>query len=128
MDLGISQLAGPVRDLRKDGKRIGFVWEQGRNRYKEQVWFKRYFIARPNDLLLENVQPAREWELLVPAFENELEPYTKQLTRFEFAMLIDYRNDLRKRGISNHGGMSAPFKHNFIPFHEWAKKEQLTLF
>lgn len=42
--IGCSDLAGTIRDLKKDGHIISGEWVKARNRWGDPVKYKRYFI------------------------------------------------------------------------------------
>lgn len=42
--IGCTDLAGAVRDLKKDGHIISGTWVKARNRWGDKVKFKRYYI------------------------------------------------------------------------------------
>lgn len=44
--LGITDLAGTIRNLKERGCIITTQWEQGINRYGDNCRFKRYFLLR----------------------------------------------------------------------------------
>ena len=43
-DLGITQLATRIKELKEQGYRFETKWESSKNRYGERVDFKRYFL------------------------------------------------------------------------------------
>ena len=50
-DLGITQFATRVKELKEQGYEFRTKWESRKNRYGELVSFKRYFL---NDVVDEN--------------------------------------------------------------------------
>ena len=52
-DLGITQLGARIDQLQKDGYVFETKWEHKKNRYGEDVSFKRYYLA---DMVAENMQ------------------------------------------------------------------------
>ena len=51
-DLGITQLGARIDQLQKDGHVFRTEWEHKKNRYGEDVSFKRYYLA---DIVSENM-------------------------------------------------------------------------
>lgn len=51
-DLGITQLATRIKELKEQGYEFTTKWESSQNRYGEKVDFKRYYLA---DIATENV-------------------------------------------------------------------------
>ena len=49
---GVTQLATRIKELKELGYEFKTEWESGKNRYKEQVSFKRYYLA---DMVAENM-------------------------------------------------------------------------
>lgn len=43
-DLGITQLATRIKELKEQGYKFETKWESSKNRYGERVDFKRYFL------------------------------------------------------------------------------------
>jgi len=52
-DLGITQLATRIKELKEDGHEFRTKWENSKNRFGEKVEFKRYYLA---DIVSENAQ------------------------------------------------------------------------
>lgn len=52
-DLGITQFATRVKELKEEGYNFKTEWEHRKNRYKEPVCFKRYYLV---DIVAENMQ------------------------------------------------------------------------
>lgn len=52
-DLGITQLATRIKELKEDGYDFRTEWESNKNRFGEKVEFKRYYLA---DIVSENIQ------------------------------------------------------------------------
>ena len=52
-DLGITQLGARIDQLQKDGHVFRTEWEHKKNRYGENVSFKRYYLA---DMIAENME------------------------------------------------------------------------
>ena len=52
-DLGITQLATRIKELKELGYEFETKWESSKNRYGEKVDFKRYYLA---DMIEENMQ------------------------------------------------------------------------
>ena len=52
-DLGITQLGARIDGLKKDGYVFKTEWEHKKNRYGEDVSFKRYYLA---DMAADNMQ------------------------------------------------------------------------
>ena len=52
-DLGITQLATRIKELKEQGYEFKTEWENSKNRYGEQVDFKRYYLA---DMVSKNMQ------------------------------------------------------------------------
>lgn len=44
-DLGITQLATRIKELKEQGYEFKTEWENSKNRYGERVDFKRYYLA-----------------------------------------------------------------------------------
>lgn len=44
-DLGITQLATRIKELKEQGYKFETKWESSKNRYGERVDFKRYFLG-----------------------------------------------------------------------------------
>lgn len=51
-DLGILQFGTRLHELKKDGYKFKSKWETRKNRYGEEVSFKRYYLA---DMVAENM-------------------------------------------------------------------------
>lgn len=51
-ELGITQLGARIDQLQKDGYAFKTEWENKKNRYGEDVSFKRYYLA---DMIAENM-------------------------------------------------------------------------
>lgn len=51
-DLGITQLATRIKELKELGYEFRTEWESSKNRFKEPVSFKRYYLA---DIVSENM-------------------------------------------------------------------------
>lgn len=45
-DLGITQLATRIKELKEQGYKFETKWESSKNRYGERVDFKRYFLEK----------------------------------------------------------------------------------
>lgn len=45
-DLGITQLATRIKELKEQGYKFETKWESSKNRYGEKVDFKRYFLEK----------------------------------------------------------------------------------
>ena len=45
-DLGITQLATRIKELKVQGYRFETKWESSKNRYGEKVDFKRYYLEK----------------------------------------------------------------------------------
>ncbi len=52
-DLGITQFATRVKELKEQGYEFKTEWENKKNRYGESVMFKRYYL---NDVVSENME------------------------------------------------------------------------
>ncbi len=52
IDLGITQLATRIKELKEQGYEFKTEWENDKNRYGEPVSFKRYYLA---DMVSENM-------------------------------------------------------------------------
>jgi hypothetical protein len=52
-DLGITQLATRIKELKELGYEFRTEWESSKNRFKEPVSFKRYYLA---DIVSENME------------------------------------------------------------------------
>lgn len=52
-DLGVMQLGARIDQLQKDGYVFKTEWENKKNRYGENVSFKRYYLA---DMIAENMK------------------------------------------------------------------------
>ena len=51
-DLGVMQLGARIDQLKKDGYEFRTKWEIKKNRFNEEVSFKRYYLA---DMVAENM-------------------------------------------------------------------------
>ena len=51
-DLGVMQLGARIDQLKKDGYKFRTEWEIKKNRFNEEVSFKRYYLA---DMVAENM-------------------------------------------------------------------------
>lgn len=45
VDLGITQLGARIDGLERDGYSFVKKWEKGKNRFDEEVTYKRYYLA-----------------------------------------------------------------------------------
>lgn len=45
-DLGITQLATRIKELKEQGYKFETKWESSKNRYGERVDFKRYYLEK----------------------------------------------------------------------------------
>lgn len=52
-NLGITQLGARIDQLQKEGYQFKTEWEQKKNRYGEDVSFKRYYLV--DDMIQENM-------------------------------------------------------------------------
>ena len=52
-DLGVMQLGARIDQLQKEGYVFRTEWESKKNRYRENVSFKRYYLA---DMTAENME------------------------------------------------------------------------
>lgn len=52
-DLGITQLATRIKELKEEGHEFRTEWENSKNRYGERVDFKRYYLV---DMIAENME------------------------------------------------------------------------
>lgn len=52
VDLGITQLATRIKELKEQGYEFKTEWESSKNRYNEKVEFKRYYLA---DMVAKNM-------------------------------------------------------------------------
>lgn len=52
IDLGVTQLATRIKELKEQGYEFKTEWESSKNRYNEKVEFKRYYLA---DVVAENM-------------------------------------------------------------------------
>lgn len=52
-DLGITQLATRIKELKEQGYEFKTEWESRRNRFGEKTDYKRYYLA---DMISENMQ------------------------------------------------------------------------
>ena len=51
-DLGITQLGARLDQLQRDGFQFVTEWEKGKNRFGEEVTYKRYYLA---DMVSSNI-------------------------------------------------------------------------
>ena len=51
-DLGVMQLGARIDQLKKDGYKFRTEWETKKNRFNEEVSFKRYYLA---DMVAKNI-------------------------------------------------------------------------
>ena len=51
-DLGVMQLGARIDQLKKDGYKFKTEWETKKNRFGEEVSFKRYYI---DDIIADNL-------------------------------------------------------------------------
>lgn len=52
-DLGITQLATRIKELKEDGHEFKTEWGNSKNRFGEKVEFKRYYLA---DIVSEKLE------------------------------------------------------------------------
>ena len=52
-DLGITQLATRIKELKEQGYEFKTEWESSTNRFGEKTDYKRYYLA---DMIAENMQ------------------------------------------------------------------------
>ena len=52
-DLGITQLATRIKELKEQGYEFRTEWESSKNRFGERTDYKRYYLA---DMISENMQ------------------------------------------------------------------------
>ena len=52
-DLGVTQLATRIKELKEQGYEFRTEWESSTNRYGEKTDYKRYYLA---DMIAENMQ------------------------------------------------------------------------
>ena len=52
LDLGITQLGARIDGLERDGYIFAKEWEKGKNRFGEEITYKRYYLA---DVISENM-------------------------------------------------------------------------
>ena len=52
-DLGITQLATRIKELKEQGYEFKTEWESSTNRFGEKTDYKRYYLA---DMISENIQ------------------------------------------------------------------------
>ena len=52
-DLGVTQLATRIKELKEQGYEFRTEWESSTNRYGEKTDYKRYYLA---DMISENMQ------------------------------------------------------------------------
>lgn len=52
-DLGITQLATRIKELKEQGYEFKTEWESSTNRFGEKTDYKRYYLA---DMIAENIQ------------------------------------------------------------------------
>lgn len=58
-DLGILQFGTRLHELKKDGYEFRSKWETRKNKYGEEVSFKRYYLA---DMITENLEHVTQYE------------------------------------------------------------------
>lgn len=51
-DLGITQLATRIKELKEQGYEFETKWESSKNRYGEKIDYKRYYLA---DMVAKNM-------------------------------------------------------------------------
>lgn len=52
-DLGITQLATRIKELKEQGYEFKTEWESSKNRFNEKVDYKRYYLA---DMVAQNME------------------------------------------------------------------------
>ena len=52
-DLGITQLATRIKELKEQGYEFRTEWESSKNRFNEKVDYKRYYLA---DMITQNME------------------------------------------------------------------------
>lgn len=52
-DLGVTQLAARIKELKKQGYEFKTEWESSTNRFGDKTEYKRYYLA---DMIAENMQ------------------------------------------------------------------------
>lgn len=52
-DLGVTQLATRIKELKEQGYEFKTEWESSTNRFGEKTDYKRYYLA---DMIAENIQ------------------------------------------------------------------------
>ena len=57
-DLGITQLATRIKELKEQGYEFKTEWESSTNRFGEKTDYKRYYLA---DMIAENIQHIRSY-------------------------------------------------------------------
>ena len=57
-DLGITQLATRIKELKEQGYDFKTEWESSTNRFGEKTDYKRYYLA---DMISENMQHIRSY-------------------------------------------------------------------
>ena len=57
-DLGITQLATRIKELKEQGYEFKTEWESSTNRFGEKTDYKRYYLA---DMISENMQHIRSY-------------------------------------------------------------------
>ena len=57
-DLGITQLATRIKELKEQGYEFKTEWESSTNRFGEKTDYKRYYLA---DMIAENMQHIRSY-------------------------------------------------------------------
>ena len=51
-DLGITQLATRIKELKEQGYEFRTEWESSKNKFDEKIDYKRYYLA---DMVVENI-------------------------------------------------------------------------
>lgn len=54
-DLGITQLATRIKELKEEGYEFKTKWENAKNRFNEKVDFKRYYLADMTSANMEHI-------------------------------------------------------------------------
>lgn len=57
-DLGVTQLATRIKELKEQGYEFRTEWESSTNRFGEKTDYKRYYLA---DMIAENMQHIRSY-------------------------------------------------------------------
>lgn len=57
-DLGVTQLATRIKELKEQGYEFKTEWESSTNRFGEKTDYKRYYLA---DMISENMQHIRSY-------------------------------------------------------------------